>query len=80
MYFAMELYNSNNWADDVGRAAFENKFYNNWAISRALIGLRESYGRLEYRPWKNLCRFVKCRVVYKFHSSPAIRDRKEQTS
>ena len=35
MYFAMELYNSNNWADDVGRAAFENKFYNNWATSRS---------------------------------------------
>lgn len=35
MYFAMELYNSNNWADDAGRAAFENKFYNNLAISPA---------------------------------------------
>ena len=51
----------------------------NFTITERFLALRESYGRLEYRPWKNLCRFVKCRIVYKF-SLISCYQRKEQTS
>ena len=61
-----------------GRGAFENKFYNNWAISRALIGLRESYGLLEYRPWKIFVDLLSFVLFINFHPSRAIRERNKR--